>query len=84
MNQGNVEVTPISAKENITVRVKQDQSSYYTISIFSSEGRLMKEEISTSKSSVIPVKGLSEGMYIVRVYNNNGKLIKSKKIFVVD
>ncbi len=84
MNYGNVEVTPVPAREDITVRIKQNRSDYYTIEIYSEDGRLMKEVSTPQKSEVIPVSDLAEGLYIVRVYDNEGHLIQNKKVFIVD
>ncbi len=63
----NFDLFPNPANNTVTIKIRSDNNSYYTIELFSIMGQLITSQKTIDKSIILNTQNLSQGVYICKV-----------------
>jgi len=72
ISQGAFALFPNPASNGFTVQVEKELMSEARLYIYNMEGKRIKEELFTPKSSYIDIRNLGNGLYLVELRSRNG------------
>lgn len=77
---GEVEVYPNPATEQITIVISQNLNANGTLQVFDINGKLSQQTAITSNQQSADVSALTPGIYLLRIVTNNNQLLSTHKL----
>jgi len=75
---------PNPVNDLLTIKFDQLEEQYFTIELFSIEGKLLSTIQSNNKIQTIPFDGLNAGTYFIKILNKENKPVLFEKVLKVE